>query len=146
MATTQPAIICSGDEGVVDVITTLVTAKTRFKWSASYGAVTGGAGSATSVAFGPGAINDGPLTNGTNGNVQVAYTITPYTFGPNQLDNGGLGDDCVESFFDVYVTVEPAPAATATAQPAIICSGDKGVVDVTTTLLVPTKFKWSASS
>ncbi|MCB0684748.1 MAG: hypothetical protein KDC32_28100, partial [Saprospiraceae bacterium] len=43
--------ICSGDNAVIDVTTT-VAGNTRFNWTASYGAVTGGANMATSVDFG----------------------------------------------------------------------------------------------
>lgn len=102
-------IICSGENGAFDVTTDLVITNTSFNWTAVYGAVTGGAGSATSVAYGTDAVNDGALSNVTAADIDVTYTITPYTWGPNEMDDMGAGDDCIGPAFDVIVTVQSEP-------------------------------------
>jgi hypothetical protein len=142
-ATAQDAVICSGDNAVIDVTTT-VNEPMSFKWTAD-----GDAGSSTTgadmVALGTGVINDGVLTNNTDDDIVVTYTITPYTYGPDGIDDGGTNDDCLlDPALTVDVTVEPYPAATATAQNAVICSGSNAVIDVTTTVNEPMSFKWTA--
>ncbi|MDO8366951.1 MAG: cohesin domain-containing protein [Saprospiraceae bacterium] len=70
-----------------------------FNWIADYAGVTGGAGSGIEVAYGPDAINE-TLINPTNASIVVKYTITP--IGPSPTF-------CEGSFFDVFITVDPAP-------------------------------------
>jgi hypothetical protein len=121
--TPQAATICSGSNAVIDVSTTLVIPNTRFKWGGSYGAVTGGNPNPMngSVAFGTGAINDGPLVNATLAPIVVTYTIWPYTYGPNLSDDGGTGDDCVGSPVMTTVTVNPQPTAANAGPNQTIC-------------------------
>ncbi len=45
----------------------------------------------------------------------VTYTVTPYSFGVNALDDNGTGDDCIGTPFDVVVTVQPSPYGLAYA-------------------------------
>ena len=116
-ATAQNATICSGSNAVIDV-TTLVTDPIKFKWTANYSTLTtpgtGGPTTPPGVAMGVGAINDGPLDNTGLTTVTVTYTITPYTFGANGLDDGGAGDDCLLApALTVDVDVEPEPKADA---------------------------------
>jgi peroxiredoxin len=127
-ASASPSMICSDANAVIDVSTTVVSTPTQFNWSASYGAVTGGAGSGTSVSFGSGAINDGPLSNVTNTDLLVTYTITPYTFGPDQTDDNGTGDDCTGASVQVQVTVKPEPAGAN--QTLEVCSGTVLSIDL----------------
>jgi hypothetical protein len=135
-ATPIPATarICSGSSAVINVNTTILGGSS-YKWSSTNG------GSATSVPFTTD-ISE-PVTNNTNDNVLVTYTITPYTFGPNGVDDGGAGDDCLGNDITQIFTVEPAPQATATALAATICSGDDAEIDVNTTLAIAnTRYRW----
>ncbi len=96
--------ICSGGNTNLTVSNPNMVGGT-FNWTADYGLVTGGAGSGTGVAYGPGAISE-TLTNSTDLPIIVKYTLTPVGLGPT---------NCVGSFFDVFVTVEPRPIFGFTA-------------------------------
>jgi hypothetical protein len=148
-ATAQQSMFCSGYNAVIDVSTSVVSTSTRFNWSASYGAVTGGAGSGTSVVFGTGAINDGLLSNVTNADVVLTYTITPYTFGPNQTDDNGTSDDCIGAQEVVQVTVKPEPLGADKTYG--ICSGTTLSVDLQGIVNtfgngLPSTFTWVAAN
>jgi Cohesin domain/HYR domain/Dockerin type I domain/Bacterial Ig-like domain (group 2) len=90
--------ICSGGNTNLTVSNPNMVGGT-FNWVADYGAVTGGAGSSLGNAYGVGAISE-VLTNNTGLPIVVKYTLTP--LGPDPTN-------CVGSFFDVFVTVEPRP-------------------------------------
>lgn len=148
-ASSTASMFCSGGNALIDVSTTVAGVQTRFNWSASYGVVTGGAGSGTSVSFGAGAINDGPLSNLTNADVVVTYTITPYTFGPNQINDNGTGDDCPGATEQVQITVKPEPLGANKTYG--VCSGTtlsvdlQGIVNASPGNGLPSSFVWVAA-
>ncbi len=90
--------ICSGFDTELEVTNPNLVGGT-FNWTAIYNGVTGGAGSATGVAYGVDAINE-TLVNPTDLPIVVQYTLTP--FGPDPTY-------CDGSFFDIFITVDPAP-------------------------------------
>ncbi|MEE9439087.1 MAG: PKD-like domain-containing protein, partial [Saprospiraceae bacterium] len=48
--------------------------------------------------------------NNTGNNVAVVqYTIVPYTYGADEIDDSGINDDCQGTPFTVDVSVEPVP-------------------------------------
>ncbi|MFN0176338.1 MAG: PKD-like domain-containing protein [Saprospiraceae bacterium] len=124
--------ICSGADTELDVTNPNAVGGT-FNWTASYGAVTGGAGSGTGVAYGVDAINE-TLTNPTNAPIVVQYTLTP--IGPEPTF-------CEGSFFDVFVTVDPIPDVSAAN--TTICSGAATGLEVTNPNgVVGSTFDWTA--
>lgn len=108
--------ICSGTSTGLTVTNPNMVAGSTFNWVADYGAVTGGAGSATGVAFGTNAINE-TLVNPTNAPIVVTYTVT--SFGPAPTY-------CEGSFFDVFVTVQPEPIFGFSASTNSDPMGDMG--------------------
>ena len=91
--------ICSGENTALTVTNPNSVPGSTFNWNATYGGITGGAGSGTGVAFGVDAINE-TLVNPTNAAIVVTYTITPVGPAPTY---------CQGNSTDVFVTVEPAP-------------------------------------
>ncbi|MDC1289729.1 hypothetical protein N8Z13_00485, partial [bacterium] len=80
--------ICSGENAEIVLNTSNATNTKAFNWSSN--STIGGNGSAVSQSFSVGqanAIDDGALVNNTTQDIDVTYTITPYTFGPNGTDD-----------------------------------------------------------
>jgi hypothetical protein len=60
-------------------------------------------------------------TNAGNAPVVVPIIITPYTYGPNGVDDGGMGDDCIGAPFTYTITVNPTPTVNAIPS-QVICN------------------------
>ncbi|HMP26317.1 MAG TPA: hypothetical protein PKC76_19470, partial [Saprospiraceae bacterium] len=80
VAEAQDKMICSGEPTRLTVTNQNNFGGATFNWTAQYNGATGGAGAANNVAFGANAINE-ILTNTTNADIQVVYTITPVVAG-----------------------------------------------------------------
>lgn len=89
--------ICSNDVTALEVTNPNNVSGATFDWTATYGAVTGGAGSGTGVTFGSTAINE-TLINTTGAPIVVTYTITP---------KGPAPTNCPGDPIQVAVTVNP---------------------------------------
>ena len=139
-ATAQNTTICHGENAVIDVTSTTASQNKAFKWVSSLST------SGTGVAFGTAAISE-QLTNTTNSDITVTYTITPYEFGDNNTDDGGTGDDCVLGDETVTITVQPQNVITSAAQSSSIESGENAVIDVTNTNndCGSQRFKWTSN-
>ena len=96
-------------------ITALVTSGSASGFTSSQSGVAAGAN-----------IDAATLTNTSDSDATVSYTVTAYTFGPDGIDNGGGGDDCLDNAtpITVAVTVEPEPKSAASATMETVCSGD----------------------
>lgn len=74
--------------------------------------------------------------------VNVPITITPYTFGPNGMNDGGTGDDCLGAPFTYTITVIPTPTVTFTC-PAPVCANDAFSAIAFTSPVAGTVFNWT---
>lgn len=74
--------------------------------------------------------------------VNVPITITPYTYGPNGVDNGGTGDDCLGAPFTYTITVIPTPTVTFTC-PAPVCANDAFSAIAFSSPVAGTVFNWA---
>jgi hypothetical protein len=106
-----------------------------FKYSG--GASIGLADGTTSTGL-PGfnAINNGTVV------VNVPITITPYTWGPNGMNDGGTGDDCLGAPFTYTITVIPTPTVTFTC-PAPVCANDAFSAIAFSSPVAGTVFNWT---
>ena len=133
--TNQTATICSEGTFTVAPINgngNVIPLGTTYSWSAP--TVTGITG--TAVGTNASSIS-GTLTNTTNADINVVYTVTP---------TSATTPTCAGTSFSVTVTV--APKATVTAQTQTICSGSTFTVTPTNGSgnIVPagTTYSWSA--
>lgn len=132
-ATATASAICSGTAAKISVTNPNAVSGATFKWTATYGAVTGGVGSGTGVAFGTNAINE-TLVNATSNPVTVTYTITPV--GPGAAACEGAPQT-------VNITVNPLPIATITPSgPTTFCE----LQSVTLTAPAAASYLWSTSA
>ncbi|MFZ1497313.1 MAG: hypothetical protein WAS72_09665, partial [Saprospiraceae bacterium] len=111
--------LCSGSISTIPVNLVTPFANTGFIWFAD-----GDLGTPTtntaSTTFGNTAIISGTLTNATTSCVTVTYTVRPYTFGANGINNNGSGDDCLGVPITVDVLVSSVPNAP-TVSPIVYC-------------------------
>ncbi|MEL7159170.1 MAG: LamG domain-containing protein, partial [Bacteroidota bacterium] len=82
---------------------------------------------------------DGTITNTTNAPIDITYTITPYTVGPDGEDDtdpsaGGTtpSDDCVGDDLVFTLTIKPEPVLTQN-QSVTVCSDEESGLTLTTT-------------
>jgi sarcosine oxidase delta subunit len=103
--------ICSGTLTALSVTNPNGVFGAKFNWSATYGAVTGGAGSAMNVSFGATAINE-TLVNPTTSSIVVSYVITPVV------------NNCPGPQITVNVTVVPTVGMPVVSGPIAVCQND----------------------
>ena len=130
-------LICSSQSSFIEVNTSIQPDDaSRFNWVSSNGG--GGMG----VEFGN-VIQEMNLLNTTSDYLSVIYTITPYTFGSDNEDNSGAGDDCIGESVEVEFVIEPEPRASAFAQDETICGGTPAVIFLNTSLEIENKaYRW----
>ncbi|OAV45407.1 PKD-like domain-containing protein [Lewinella sp. 4G2] len=139
-ATATPATqtICSGSTAAITVALSPTTSAPAGSPSYNYSAlatpatvdVTGAEG--TSVPNGTNISET--LVNTGDEDVTVVFTIVPYTFGPNGVDDAGAGDDCVGTPVTANVIVEPVPSTNLTAADLAqtVCNDDASGLVFTT--------------
>lgn len=122
---TSPAtlLVCSGNAAGYNITST--APGSTFSWTAT--------GNASGFKSGGGTTINDVLTNTSNGNEQVVYTITPQANG------------CTGTPFQLTVTVEPLPAATAKASNATICSGSPANISLNSNLAA-TGYTWTVTA
>ncbi|MEQ8703848.1 MAG: PKD-like domain-containing protein, partial [Phaeodactylibacter sp.] len=86
------------------------------------------------------------LTNSTSTTQTVTYEITPYTYGTNQVDDNGEGDDCLGTPFDITIEVEPTPEANPSAVEETICHNSNSTITVDVTAINGTDYLVSSVS
>jgi len=121
--------ICSGDVFTVTPTTTIVPANTIYSWAAPVVAgITGTAAGANANTI------SGTLTNTTNANISVIYTVTP------------TAGSCTGNAFTVTINVNPKPSNTNYA--TSICSGNSFLFTPVngTNGIIPaiTRYNWPA--
>ena len=114
--------ICSGTSTKLSVTNPNGVYGTNFNWTAIYGAVTGGEGSAVSVGFGTNAINE-TLINATSTSIDVIYTLTPIGTGPTF---------CTGTPLSVTVTVSPTVGTPILTGPTVLCQNDADATYIAT--------------
>ena len=86
------------------------------------------------------------LTNMTNVTQTVTYTVTPYTYGADGVDDSGLNDDCLGTPFEVEVEVEPDPSATPSSASQTVCHNAAPTLTIDVTALDGNRYLVSAIS
>lgn len=111
-----------------------------FSWTASYGAVTGGAGTGNIVPGGP--LPSEPLVNTTSATINVVYTLSPTAV-------LGSCTGVPANSFTITIPVRPEPVGVSTSQ--TICSNASFSLNPQTANLnaaggngVPSTFTWTA--
>jgi len=84
------------------------------------------------------------LTNSTNEIQTLTYTLTPYSFGVNGVDDNGTSDDCLGEPSSVEFFVSPIPIITNPSA-ITICSGES-VNYTPESNVVGTSFTWAATN
>ena len=74
------------------------------------------------AASGKGNIASFTSTNSSTSTISATISVTPYTVGPNGIDDNGSGDDCVGTAQTFTITVLPTPDVTAPTD-ATYCNG-----------------------
>jgi hypothetical protein len=110
--------ICSGEETSIEVTNPNAVPGATFDWTATYGGVTGGAGSG-SGSFGPNAIDE-TLFNLTNAPIEVVYTITPVGPAPR---------NCPGTPIDITITVDPVPVLETSINGVVVTANNDGMDD-----------------
>jgi hypothetical protein len=108
------ATICSGTNTGRTVQNPSGVVGANFNWTATYDAVTGGAGSGTGVAFGVNAINE-TLVNTTLTPIDVVYVLTPIGTSPTF---------CPGTPLNITVTVVPTVGVPVLIGPTVLCQDD----------------------
>ncbi|MDV7389694.1 PKD-like domain-containing protein, partial [Arthrospira platensis SPKY1] len=75
----------------------------------------------------------------------IEYTITPYHYGQNGLNDDGGGDDCTGPAQTVTLTVKPEPVGANTTYE--VCSGTTLNIDLQSLISnsVASAFEWAAA-
>ncbi len=115
------ASICSGTNTAITVTNPNGVFGANFSWTATYGAITGGVGAATGVAFGTNAINE-TLVNTTPAPIDVVYTLTPIGTGPTF---------CPGMPLNITVSVTPTVGTVTITGPLVVCQDDANAMYVT---------------
>jgi hypothetical protein len=134
--------ICSG---ATSSATFTLTTGDAFLYTAVASGVTGATLSASNQTSGS-VIESNALSASGNTAGSVTYTITPYSYGFNGVNDNGTGDDCLGADSTFTIIVEPTPDISfAITAPAAVTL-NTGNTDLTTTVCNETVATGSAST
>ncbi|MFZ2898717.1 MAG: immunoglobulin-like domain-containing protein [Saprospiraceae bacterium] len=114
--------------------------------SVTSGAASGFTASQTNKADGSVMEPAAAISNTGSVDAMIEYTITPYHYGQNGLNDDGGGDDCTGPAQTVTLTVKPEPVGANTTYE--VCSGTTLNIDLQNLISnsVASAFEWAAAA